>query len=534
MDAGYFHLAQIDTKRGTYDLALENINRSLVRNWHNHKARHLKTAILRKMGGNESATTLASESLDLDPFNFGVIYEQHLLGSKDALSRLKKLIRGNIHNYIEVALDYAWAGMYKEATALLDTGINEQEKCYPMAWYYRAWIMDRTGNKDEALRNIQEGEACPSDYCFPNQVEAVPALTLAMEMNPDGPMAAYYLGNFWYNARQYKSAKACFEKTAEINTTFPTVFRNLALVDFNKFNNKERALANMEKAFSLDTSDARILMELNQLYKKMRKSVDFRIELLDKYPDLVEERDDLYLEKIELMILKKQFKEAYELIMSRKFHPWEGGEGKVSGAYSHSILGLAEEAIGRNEYTDAIDLLQKAKKYPENLGEGKLPNAQENHINYLLGCAYDGTGQKDNAKHAWREGSNGLSNPVIAWYYNDQQPDSIFYQGMSLIKLKSKTEAFSRFNKLIDYGEKHIFDDVKIDYFAVSMPDLQIWEEDLDIRNKIHCYYMMALGYLGKGMVKKAGKYFKNVLDLDPAHSGAMKYWENRIRINVC
>ena len=64
-------------------------------------------------------------------------------------------------------------------------------------------------------------------------------------------------------------------------------------------------------------------------------------------------------------------------------------------------------------------------------------------------------------------------------FYNDQQPDKIFYQGLALIKLGKTTDAFSRFNKLKDYGEKHIFDKVKIDYFAVSLPDLQIWDDDL-------------------------------------------------------
>ncbi|MEA4904251.1 MAG: hypothetical protein VB090_05355, partial [Petrimonas sp.] len=55
----------------------------------------------------------------------------------------------------------------------------------------------------------------------------------------------------------------------------------------------------------------------------------------------------------------------------------------------------------------------------------------------------------------------------------------------------------------IEHGEKHLDDDCKIDYFAVSLPDLAIWEEDLNKRNKIHCYYVMALGYTG---IKATGK----------------------------
>ena len=525
MDPGYFQVAQIDASRQNWPLALENISRSLLRNWHNHKARHLKTAILRKMNKTEEALDFASGSLETDRFNFGILYEKFLMGDAEALNRLKELIRGNIHNYIEIALDYTWAGMYREAVDLLDLGISEQISVYPMAYYYKAWILFLSGKEAEARKAVINAENCDPALCFPHQLESVPALQLAMKMNPEGPKTPYYLGNFWYNARQYKEALACFEKSAELDSTFPTVFRNLALAYFNKFSQPEKALTSMEKAFTLDPSDARILMELNQLYKKMNKTVDLRLEILEKHKDLVDERDDLYLEKAELLILKKEYREAYEWIMSRKFHPWEGGEGKVSGAYISSLVGMARESIERKEYKKAIGLLESAKLYPENLGEGKLPGAQENRINYWLGYAYEGLNETDMATAAWLEGSTGLSEPTAVWYYNDQQPDTIFYQGLSLIRLGRNAEALSRFNKLIDYGEKHFFDTIRIDYFAVSLPDLQIWEDDLGRRNKIHCNYLMALGYKGKGMDDKAEGYFRKVMEEDASHAGVGENW---------
>lgn len=54
------------------------------------------------------------------------------------------------------------------------------------------------------------------------------------------------------------------------------------------------------------------------------------------------------------------------------------------------------------------------------------------------------------------------------------------------------------------HGEKHLFDHCRIDYFAVSLPDLAIWEDDLDKRNCIHCNYVMGLGYLGLREMGKA------------------------------
>jgi tetratricopeptide (TPR) repeat protein len=225
-----------------------------------------------------------------------------------------------------------------------------------------------------------------------------------------------------------------------------------------------------------------------------------------------------------LYILKKEYKTAYDSIMGRKFHPWEGGEGKVSGAYIASLTGMARLAIEKGRYREAVESLERAKVYPENLGEGKLRGAQENQVNYWLGCAYEGLGEKEKAREAWMEGSTGLSEPTAAWYYNDQQPDTIYYQGLSLLKLGDEHGAMRRFNKLIDYGEQHYFDAIRIDYFAVSLPDLQIWEEDLDQRNRIHCNYLMALGHKGKGNAAEASAYFRKVLEQDPSHAGALEH----------
>jgi Tfp pilus assembly protein PilF len=64
-------------------------------------------------------------------------------------------------------------------------------------------------------------------------------------------------------------------------------------------------------------------------------------------------------------------------------------------------------------------------------------------------------------------------------------------------------------------------DQVKIDYFAVSLPELMVFEDDLDKRNKIHCRYMMGLGYLGENQGFHAIEQLEAVLRQDPNHQGA-------------
>ena len=105
-------------------------------------------------------------------------------------------------------------------------------------------------------------------------------------------------------------------------------------------------------------------------------------------------------------------------------------------------------------------------------------------------------------------------------YYNDAKPDKIFYQGLALLKLGRQGEANGRFYKLVNYGKQHLFEKQVMDYFAVSLPDLLIWDDSLDRKNIIHCKYMLALGYYGLGEKEKSQRYLSEVLAMDINHQG--------------
>jgi tetratricopeptide (TPR) repeat protein len=519
---GYFQLARLAAKRKSWDEAIDLIDRALIKNRNNHRARHLKAALLRKIGRVADADNLISESISIDNFNFGILFEKYLLHPGDGRNSalFTSHIRGNIHTCIEYALDYGMAGLFDEAIQILQTCIAEQkeQQVYPLAWYYIAWFEFRKGDHIRCENSLRKAAEANPDYCFPNQPESVPVLTWASERNQKDYKAPYYLGNFWYNARNYNQAITCWEKSAGTFDGFPTVHRNLALAYFNKKNNAGRALSELEKAFALDPSDARILMELDQLCKRLNHEPAERLARLHKYPALVNDRDDLYLENIVLHNLAGRHEKALDMIMCRKFHPWEGGEGRVTGQYVLCLTELAKKAISEKDYTTATGLLTRALAYPENLGEGKLPGAQENEQLFWLGTALEGAGDKDKARYYWLKASEGMSEPAPAIFYNDQQPDTIFFQGLALQKLGLREKATERFTKLMNFGKDHLNDQVKIDYFAVSLPDLLIWEDDLELRNRQLCHYLTGLGYLGLGETDKALYQFDTVLKYDRSH----------------
>ena len=531
-DAGYFEAACISMDGERWEDALDELERALISNSHNHKARAMKAVVLRKLGQKDEALAWIKESYKTDPFNYVCMVEEHLLtGNKEPLERMVELMHGNIYNYHETALDYAQAGLEDEVRLVLETAIKKGVEESPLTYYYLAYY----GTLSQALGYLKKAKSVSPDCCFPNRLEDARIFDALIGMPgvKDGK-APYYLGCLYYDKRQYDVAVKNWELSAKLDPKFPSVWRNLALARFNKQDRQEEALEYMEKAFHLDETDARMLMELDQLYKRLHKPHQERLDFLQKYPELLQQRDDLVLEEITLLNQLGRYEEAMAKLDAHQFHPWEGGEGKVSSQYQICRVELAKQALsgksgksrmsGKSGAEKAIGLLEKCLTYPPHLGEGKLYGAQENDFYYLLGVAYEALGQKDKAIACWEAATKGPQEPAAAMYYNDAKPDKIFYQGLALRKLGREDEAHGRFFKLINYGKQHIYDKVVMDYFAVSLPDLLIWEDSLDTKNLIHCKYMLALGYYGMGDKEKALKYLSEVEELDNNHQGIQQF----------
>jgi len=512
--SAYFELAQLACRARNLQEALGLVENSLTRNQHHHKAWHLKIALLRHLGQVEPVHVALESALHQDVTNYGALYEKYKLTGKVSY---QKIMRGDVHNYIEIALDYAHAGLFEDAIALL----LEAPQHEPMTAYYRGWIQLQAGDNTGALKSFEAASQRSPDYCFPHRVECVTVLESAIEHRPQDARTHYYLGNFWYAHQRYEEAIQTWEASCELDPDFPTTHRNLGLAYVNKCNDLQAGLASYEKAFELNVSDGRVFFELDQLYKKINDAPSSRLARLEQYLTLVEQRDDLTVEYITLLNLLGQHDTALGILQTRRFHPWEGGEGKVTSQYVVCLVELAKRALDANQPNQAVEYLQQAQTYPHNLGEGKLYGAQENHIFYYLGYAYEAIGNTAEAKKNFEKASAGLSEPTSAIYYNDQPPDMIFYQGLAWEKLGQPQQATRIFEKLIAYGEQHFDDEITIDYFAVSLPNFLVFEYDLNEQNRIHCNYMMGLGYLGLKNREKANECFDQVLALDASHLGA-------------
>jgi tetratricopeptide (TPR) repeat protein len=533
-DASFLELARIASIQHNYEEALNHATDSLYRNWKGHSARQLKVSLLRILGKKEDALQLISESLAFDQFNMLCYFEKYLLQKDqpeglESLNQFKKLMRGYVHNYLEYANDYIQAGLYSEAYQLLETYLLElylsekdKSKTYPIALYTLAFLADKLHLSAQKAGYLQQAQLASPDKVFPNRLfELNTLLWVSQESTNDGNVF-YFLGNFWYAHRQYPEAISAWEKSTSLKPEFPTSYRNLSLAYHNKQNEPEKALKALEKAYFLDPTDARVLMELDQLYKKLNVAPATRLAFLQERQDITLQRNDLYLEYIALHNQTEQFEKAKVLLSTRNFHPWEGGEGKVVGQYLFTHIELAKIAFAQKEFSQALALLEQAETYPVNLGEGKLLGTQENDIHYWKGLIYEALGNNELALSYFQKASSGISELVQAIFYNDPQPDKIFYQGLAWQKLGEIQKAQEIFERLIQFGEKHQYDAIKIDYFAVSLPDLLVFDVDLDERNHIHCQYLQGLGCLGLGKNQEAKQFFDAVLAKNINHQGAL------------
>lgn len=522
--AASFELARIAIGRGDEQDAHERLDEALTLNARHHQATHLRVALLVTQGRAAEAKAVIDDELRRDPFNFGVLFEQAKLS--DDFSNFDSRSRGELNTVLELSLDYAAAAMFDQAIEVLDHAISNKADG-PMLWYYHAAFCRRANRLDEAAESQKKAQAVSIDYCFPNKLEEFSILDSAVAADASDGRAHYLLGLLWFSRAQDKPAIACWERAAELVPGLATVWRNLGLAYYNKRGNGAAAWQALNRAFEINPTDARVLYELDQLANRLGHPLEERLTRLETHRPLLAERDDLRLEWVRLMNSVGRCPEALEAILAYEWRPWEGGEGKVPAQYEIALTSMATERLAEGKPAEALELIQQAAQWPACLGEGKLWDTADSRISYLHGVALAACSRDADAEAVFRASAEGRAELGDPAYYNDLPPDTVFYQGLALQAAGRLDEAVGRFEALIAHGESKRNEKANIDYFAVSLPDFLVFDDDLDERNRIHCEFVIGLGRLGLAMMErgeygKADKSFAQVLEAAPDHQGAL------------
>ncbi len=513
--AGYLWLAAISLGRGELALALEQVERSLSPNAPSLSARALKASVLRRMDRIQQAEALIDETLALDPLCFRMVAERFFLSRNQAdLQAFIDSLEGDVQTLLDIVYELAWSGLGEDALLLLESVANATPLDHPMLGYTLAWLAVQLGRAAEAPHFIEQAEAASPLYCFPARLEEMIVLEDAIARRPDAARAYYYLGNLYYDKRRYDDAIRCWRKSVELDPSYSIPWRNLGLAEFNILHDPAAADHMYARAFAAGPHDTRLLYEWDQLKKRAGlSSPQDRLRTLEQHAALVDYRDDLTVEFITLLNQAGRFAEALHRLESRRFSPWEGGEGLVSAQYVAAHKALGHAALVAGDAAEALKHFEAARHYPENLGEGKHMLTLERDLDYISGLAAEQLGNAARAQEGWKAAAAPL--PSVGYHS--------FFQALALFKLGDPQQARMVLSSLGDFARAQSGIEPKIDYFATSLPNFMLFDDDLGRRNRIECTFLSALANLGVGDSGSAQRQLKQVLADDPNHLAALE-----------
>lgn len=504
--AGFYGLARLAARRGNYADGIDFCRQSLCACPTNQDVLCLENLLLQLNGSSEAAaqrTTLLRD-YPLNPTLWWL--EWHASRSEQALANWRNLCGGRDINALVTAGQLLNWGRADLARDVLDT--LACERTLPL--YLQASLLPAS---ERGALLVRARDAFPQFVRFPNTLDEVDALYAISEC----AFARHLLACFHYSKGDVGKAIALWQQCVAQEPDFADGWRGLAIHAWNKTRDAQQAAQYLDEACRLLPDDARLLFERDLLDKLTGATPQTRLARLEAHLDVALKRDDMTAELLNLWHLCGETGKAAEVLAHRKFHPWEGGEGKVTSQFILNQLLRGWQAINDNQPAQAAPLLEAALHYPENLSEGRLPGQTDNDIWFWLGVSAHLQGDDVQARRAWQQAAQGDRTINIHSYYNDQPVDYLFWQGLALRMLGESQSADALFSDMANWAEHMAGACIEADFFAVSQPDLLSLYGDLQQQHLEKCVYVQALAAAGKGDESAWQKYCDALEALNPA-----------------
>ena len=320
-------------------------------------------------------------------------------------------------------------------------------------------------------------------HCHPNRLDDIAAL------RNDDWRSLYLLGCLYYDRMNYTAAMTAWEKAEKLNPADAYTKRCMAQACFDHLSQPARALELMKQALELAPDNARILYELLQMEKNLGFSVKDRLHLLETHSELAKMRDDCFLDEIILYTQDEQYEKARELLLSKRFNIYEGGEGKLTRHHGWLYTLMGQKALEAGDAEKALEWLKTGLIYPANYGEGRHYSAQEGNVYYYTGLCHEAMGDAAKAKEAYQEAAGQPS----------QITEMTFFTALAEAKLGREEDARKTFRSMVEEGEKRQASSHRWGYFGVGMAAPLPSELDIKRMNLIDAHLLMLLGKAGLG-----------------------------------
>ena len=333
--------------------------------------------------------------------------------------------------------------------------------------------------------------------------------------------APYYLGNLLYDWQPDRAA-ALWEKSAQLGADFPVVYGNLAMVHARPgpAESREKSRSALERAVQFG-GNATVLNELDKLNEEDGVAPEKRLAILQEHQAAVD-RDDVIAREINLEIFSGNAEHAIALIHARFFRAWEGGgRFDLGDAWVNANLLRGNQHFAAGQYSQALADYQAASQLPTNLqGAAGDISGRGNEINYRIGNAYEGLGEKENVRKAWQLAS---VEPVSAPATFPARPNrgagrsiggigtgahvvetATYYRAVALQKLGQAEPAKALFQQLADSAAKILGETPPPEHLRLA-----------------DAHYVSGLGKLGLGAKADAVQQLEAALRAAPDHVSA-------------
>ena len=512
----FLELAEMASAAGDMAKALAFVDRALEAGPRSMRSLNLKAAALRRLGRTEEAAALATAVRRADPLDLWSLNERYLLqvwesdaaAARETAAELDRLIANSVPNLLELALDYANIGLWKEAAAVLGPRVLEGELAsHPLPAYILAYVLDRMGSKKEALDILNKAASLAPDYVFPFELEFIDIFEWAMKENPADPRAPYYLGNLLFDLQPERAISA-WERARELDPACSIVTRNLGLAYARVKNDLPAAVASLERAVAVNRKDARLYYELDLYYEAAGTDPKKRLALLEKNHDVIAGNDNSLAREVGLLLLTGRAERALELLRTHHFHVWEGG-GEIYGLWVEANLAAGRRWLEKKDYRRSLEAFMNALSYPQNLDVGPPSSGPGSpKIFFDIGLAHEDLGN----------GAEAAASYEKAAAFRTGLTEQAYYSGLALAKLGRSVEAAVRFDDLVQRAREGLAAAPAMDFFE------KFGERQSARVRQANLHFLAGLGLLGQGKDAEATAEFDKALSADPGHLEARRF----------
>jgi Tfp pilus assembly protein PilF len=477
-DAAWKHpamyaLARIHARRGQYAES-SALLAQIVRADPDHlQAGCLLALTQRELGASDAWRDVIAQQLRADPLH---AWARDIIGDSRT---------ADATTLLDVALEYAETGFLEDALRVLDQSIQAsastplgQVQVGPLVELHKARILDALGRPDAARAARARAHQLDSPYCLPSRLADVAALRSALGSDPHDALAHSLVGTWLYDRSRFEEAIAHWDAATKHmvdDDSRAVVLRNLGIAAYNVREDPELAAAWYRAALEASPTDSQLVAEYDQLLAKQAVDAATRLALLEEKIELVVERDDLTVAFANLLTDANAAGRAKQLLASRHFQPWEGGEGQVLAAWDRANLALCRLALAGGETREALTFVLAALSPPESLGEARHPLANTAELRLLGGDILHAGGDVDAARFWWGAAADSVGDFVGMKARN--LSSATVWSILALWRLDRVNEAEELTLELRSHISELASSPPEEDFFATSLPSLLLFHD---------------------------------------------------------